>query len=78
MIKAAAMLMAVFSDKGHGVTSVEIRPRLELALGRQLNFRREGHSTRAEVKRLLESINTEVAIGMLVCKRFEGRADDRT
>jgi antitoxin PrlF len=57
------------SDKGQVVIPVEIRHRLGINPGCQLNFSLEGHVIHAEVKRQVVQTNAEGGFGMLVCKR---------
>ena len=57
------------SDKGQVVIPVEIRRRLGITPGCQLDFRLEGHVIHAEVKRHLVETNAEEGFGMLVCQR---------
>ncbi len=63
------MLIVTVSDKGQVVIPVEIRRRLGIPPGCQLNFSLEGHVIRAEVKRQVVQTNAEDGFGMLVCKR---------
>ena len=55
------------SDKGQVVIPVEIRRRLGISPGCQLDFRLEGHVIHAEVKRQVAQTNVEDGFGMLVC-----------
>jgi len=55
------------SDKGQVVIPVEIRRRLGISPGCQLDFRLEGHVIHAEVKRQVAQTNIEDGFGMLVC-----------
>ncbi len=57
------------SDKGQVVIPVEIRRRLGITPGCQLDFSLEGHVIRAEVKRQLVPSHAEDGYGMLVCQR---------
>lgn len=63
------MLTVTVSDKGQVVIPVEIRRRLGIAPGCQLDFRLEGHVIRAEVKRRVAQTNAEEGFGMLACKQ---------
>lgn len=63
------MLTVTVSDKGQVVIPVEIRRRLGIEPGCQLDFSLEGHVIRAEVKRQVAQTNAEEGFGMLVCKR---------
>lgn len=57
------------SDKGQVVIPVEIRRRLGITPGCQLDFSLEGHVIHAEVKRQVVQTKAEDGFGMLVCKR---------
>ena len=63
------MLIVTVSEKGQVVIPVEIRRRLGITPGCQLDFSLEGHVIRAEVKRRVVQTNAEDGFGMLVCKR---------
>ena len=63
------MLTVTVSDKGQVVIPVDIRRRLGIAPGCQLDFRLEGHVIRAEVIRQVAQTNAEDGFGMLVCKQ---------
>jgi len=63
------MLTVTVSEKGQVVIPVEIRRRLGIAPGCQLDFSLEGHVIRAEVKRQVVPTNVEDGFGMLVCKQ---------
>ena len=63
------MLTVTVSDKGQVVIPVEIRRRLGIAPGCQLDFSLEGHVIRAEVKRQVTQTNADDGFGMLVCKQ---------
>ena len=63
------MLTVTVSEKGQVVIPVEIRRRLGIAPGCQLDFRLEGHVIHAEVKRQVVPTNVDDGFGMLVCKR---------
>jgi antitoxin PrlF len=62
------MLTVTVSDKGQVVIPVEIRRRLGITPGCQLDFSLEGHVIRAEVKRQIAQTHPEDGFGMLVCK----------
>ena len=55
------------SDKGQVVIPVEIRRRLGISPGCQLDFKLEGHVIHAEVMRQVAQTNVEDGFGMLVC-----------
>ena len=61
------MLTVTVSDKGQVVIPVEIRRRLGISPGCQLNFSLEGHVIHAEVMRQVAQTNVEDGFGMLVC-----------
>lgn len=63
------MQTVTVSDKGQVVIPVEIRRRLGITPGCQLDFSLEGHVIHAEVKRQVVQTNVEDGFGMLVCKR---------
>lgn len=63
------MLTVTVSDKGQVVIPVEIRRRLGITPGCQLDFSLEGQVIRAEVKRQVAPTKAEDGFGMLVCKR---------
>jgi AbrB family looped-hinge helix DNA binding protein len=63
------MLTVTVSDKGQVVIPVEIRRRLGIKPGCQLDFSLDGHVIHAEVKRQVAKTNAEDGFGMLVCKR---------
>ena len=63
------MSIVTVSDKGQVVIPVDIRRRLGITPGCQLDFSLEGHVIHAEVKRQLVQTNAEDGFGMLVCKR---------
>ena len=63
------MSIVTVSDKGQVVIPVDIRRRLGITPGCQLDFSLEGHVIHAEVKRQLAQTNAEDGFGMLVCKR---------
>jgi AbrB family looped-hinge helix DNA binding protein len=57
------------SDKGQVVIPAEIRRRLGIRPGCQLDFRMEGNVIRAEVRRQIIPTSAEDGFGMLVCWR---------
>ncbi|EIC29469.1 MULTISPECIES: AbrB/MazE/SpoVT family DNA-binding domain-containing protein [Methylomicrobium] len=57
------------SDKGQVVIPAEIRRRMGITPGCQLNFILEGNALRVEVKRRIQPSRAEEGYGMLVCKR---------
>lgn len=63
------MLTVTVSDKGQVVIPVEIRRRLGITPGCQLDFSLEGQVIRAEIKRQVAPTKAEDGFGMLVCKR---------
>ena len=63
------MLTVTVSDKGQVVIPVEIRRRLGITPGCQLDFTLEGNVIHAEVKRQVVQTNAEDGFGMLVCRR---------
>ncbi|MHB8253671.1 MAG: AbrB/MazE/SpoVT family DNA-binding domain-containing protein [Acidiferrobacter sp.] len=63
------MPIVTVSDKGQVVIPVEIRRRLGITPGCQLEFRLEGHIIHAEVKRQVVQTKAEDGFGMLVCKQ---------
>ncbi len=67
------MLTVTVSDKGQVVIPVEIRRRLGIIPGCQLDFRLEGHVIHAEVKRQLVQTKAEDGFGMLICNRSGNR-----
>jgi AbrB family looped-hinge helix DNA binding protein len=62
------MQTVTVSDKGQVVIPVEIRRRLGISPGCQLDFSLEGNVIRAEVKRQVVKTRVEDGFGMLVCK----------
>lgn len=62
------MLTVTVSDKGQVVIPVEIRRRLGIAPGCQLDFSLDGHVIHAELKRQVTQTNVDDGFGMLVCK----------
>ena len=63
------MLTVTVSDKGQVVIPVEMRRRLGITPGCQLDFSLEGHVIHVEVKRQVVPTQAEDGFGMLVCKR---------
>ena len=63
------MQTVTVSDKGQVVIPIEIRRRLGITPGCQLDFSLEGHVIHAEVKRQVVQTMVEDGFGMLVCKR---------
>jgi antitoxin PrlF len=63
------MLVVAVSEKGQVVIPVEIRCRLGITPGCQLDFRLDDHVIHAEVKRQVVQTSAEDGFGMLVCKR---------
>ncbi len=63
------MQTVTVSDKGQVVIPIEIRRRLGITPGCQLDFSLEGNVIHAEVKRQVVKTNAEDGFGMLVCKR---------
>jgi len=63
------MPVVTVSDKGQVVIPVEIRRRLGITPGCQLEFRLEGHIIHAEVRRQFVQTKAEDGFGMLVCKQ---------
>lgn len=63
------MSTVTVSDKGQVVIPADIRRRLGITPGCQLDFSLEGHVIHAEVKRQLVQTKAEDGFGMLVCKR---------
>ncbi len=63
------MLTVTVSDKGQVVIPVEIRRRLGITPGCQLDFSLNGHVIHVEVKRQVVQTHAEDGFGMLVCKR---------
>jgi AbrB family looped-hinge helix DNA binding protein len=64
-----AMPTVTVSDKGQVVIPAEIRRRLGIRPGCQLDFRLEGNVIRAEVRRQITPSSAEDGFGLLVCRR---------
>ncbi|MFA7495871.1 MAG: AbrB/MazE/SpoVT family DNA-binding domain-containing protein [Acidithiobacillus sp.] len=62
-------MLTTVSDKGQVVIPVEIRRRLGITPGCQLDFKLEGHVIHAEVKRQIVPTTVDEGFGMLVCKQ---------
>jgi AbrB family looped-hinge helix DNA binding protein len=63
------MPIVTVSDKGQVVIPAEIRRRLGIVPGCQLDFSLEGNSIRAEVRRQMTPSKAEDGYGLLVCKQ---------
>lgn len=63
------MLTVTVSDKGQVVIPAEIRRRLGITPGCQLDFSLDGHVIHAEVKRQVAPTRVEDGFGMLVCQQ---------
>ena len=63
------MMVVTVSEKGQVVIPVEIRRRLGITPGCQLDFSLDGRVIHAEVKRPVVQTSAEDGFGMLVCKR---------
>lgn len=63
------MLTVTVSHKGQVVIPADIRRKLGITAGSQLDFRLEGNVIHAEVKRQLPPTQAEDGFGMLVCKK---------
>ena len=66
-LMGAAMPIVTVSDKGQIVIPAEIRHQLGIVPGCQLEFRLEGNTIRAEVRRQIKPSSLEEGYGMLVC-----------
>jgi len=62
------MQTVTVSEKGQVVIPVQIRRRLGIAQGCQLNFSLEGQVIHVEIKRPMVETKAEDGFGMLVCK----------
>jgi antitoxin PrlF len=63
------MQTVTVSDKGQVVIPAEIRRRLGITPGSQLNFTLEGNTIRVEVRHCIPPTRIEEGFGMLVCNR---------
>lgn len=63
------MQTVTVSEKGQVVIPVQIRRRLGIAPGCQLNFHLEGQVIHVEMKRQVIPSKVEDGFGMLVCKK---------
>jgi AbrB family looped-hinge helix DNA binding protein len=63
------MQTVTVSNKGQVVIPVQIRRRLGIAQGCELNFSLEGQVIHVEIKRQMVQTKAEDGFGMLVCKR---------
>ena len=63
------MQTVTVSEKGQVVSPVQIRRRLGIAQGCQLNFSLEGQVIHVEIKRQMIKTQPGEGYGMLVCKR---------
>lgn len=63
------MQTVTVSEKGQVVIPMQIRRRLGIEPGCQLNFSLEGQVIHAEVKRPMVSTQPQDGFGMLVCKK---------
>ena len=63
------MLTVTVSHKGQVVIPADIRRKLGITTGSQLDFHLEGNVIHAEVKRQLPPTQAEDGFGMLVCKK---------
>lgn len=70
------MLTVTVSDKGQVVIPAEIRRRLGITPGCQLDFSLDGNVIHAEVRRQIAQTGVEEGYGMLVCKRAGTRRLD--
>lgn len=63
------MLTVTVSHKGQVVIPADIRRKLGITAGSQLDFHLEGNVIHAQVKRQLAPTQAEDGFGMLVCKK---------
>ncbi|HLF96788.1 MAG TPA: AbrB/MazE/SpoVT family DNA-binding domain-containing protein [Methylococcaceae bacterium] len=63
------MSIVTVSDKGQVVIPADIRRRLGIAPGCQLDFTLEGNGIRVELKRPIRPTRPDEGFGMLVCKK---------
>jgi AbrB family looped-hinge helix DNA binding protein len=63
------MATVTVSEKGQVVIPAEIRRRLGIVPGCQLDFTLEGSTIRVEIKRQIQPTRPEDGYGMLVCKK---------
>jgi AbrB family looped-hinge helix DNA binding protein len=63
------MTTVTVSDKGQVVIPAEIRRRLGITPGAQLDFSLDGNGIRVELKRSVKASRPEDGFGMLVCRR---------
>lgn len=63
------MKTVTVSDKGQVVIPAEIRRRLGITPGCQLDFILDGNTIRIELKRRVRATRPEEGYGMLVCQR---------
>ena len=63
------MLTVTVSEKGQVVIPAEIRRRLGIVPGCQLDFTLEGNTIRVELKRRIRPARPEDGYGMLVCHK---------
>jgi antitoxin PrlF len=63
------MSTVTVSEKGQVVIPAEIRRRLGIVPGCQLNFTLEGNTIRVELKRCIPPTRPEDGYGMLVCNK---------
>jgi AbrB family looped-hinge helix DNA binding protein len=67
------MATVTVSEKGQVVIPADIRRRLGIVPGCQLDFTLEGSTIRVEIKRQIQPTRPEDGYGMLVCKKPGGR-----
>ena len=63
------MQTVTVSERGQVVIPVQIRRRLGITAGCQLNFSLEGHVIHAAVKRQMVPTTAQESFGMLVCRQ---------